>query len=263
VTAPAADSQRVVDGAGGRRLREARLVGIDLARPALVHDARPVTEDDVLAGHPEPHIVLGRGDSGGPGAGEDHLQGVDRLARHFKGVEQSGAGDDRRPVLIVMEDGNAQRAAERFLNIETVRGTDVLEVDSANRRLEQLAELYDVVRVLGADLEIEDIEVGELLEQVRLALHDGLARHRSDVPQAEDGGAIGNHRDEVSLGGVLVDEGRVALDLEAGFRDAGGIGEGEIPLVRERFCRNDGDLPRPAVRVIVEGILALCHRAGS
>ena len=91
-------------------------------------------------------------------------------------VEQRGAGDDRRAVLVVVEDRNPHRLAQRLLDVEAVRGADVLEVDAADRRLEQLAELDDVVGILRSDLDVEDVDVGELLEEICLCLPSPACR---------------------------------------------------------------------------------------
>src|SRR5207237_914805 len=66
---------------------------------------------------------------------------------------------------------------------------------------------------------------------------------------------------EVAARGVLVDVVGVVLDLEAGLGDAGRVREREVALVRERLRRHDGDLAWPALRVVVEGVLAF-HECG-
>ena len=125
------------------------------------------------------------------------------------------------------------------------------------RRLEQLAEPDDVVGVFGADLEIEDVEVGELLEEVAFALHHRLSGERSDVAEPEHGSAVGDDGDEVSAGSVLVGVVGILLDLEAGLGDAGRVGEGEIALVVERLCGNDSDFARPPRGVVIESVFSL------
>ena len=149
---------------------EARLVRIHVAVAAGVDDAGAVAHEDVLALHAEPHVVLGGADGRGAGAGEDDLHLVDLLADDLERVEQRGAGDDRRAVLVVVEDGDLHRLPQRLLDVEAVGRLDVLEVDAADGGLEELAELDDVVGDLGADLEIEDVDVGELLEEIRPCL---------------------------------------------------------------------------------------------
>ena len=111
--------------------------------------------------------------------------------------------------------------------------------------------------ILGSDLEIEDVEVGELLEEVPLAFHHRLAGERADVAEAEHGGAVGDDGDEVALGRVLVGELGIALDLEAGLGDAGRVGEREVALVGRaawwgrprsfRGGRSSGSRVRPGV----------------
>ena len=129
------------------------------------------------------------------------------------------------------------------------------------RGLEELAEPDDVLRVLGADLEVEHVDVGELLEEVRLSLHHRLAGERPDVAEAEHRGAVGDDGDEVAAGRVLVGVLGVLLDLEAGLGDAGRVGEGEVALVVERLGGDDCDLPGPPRGVVVESVLAF-HLVG-
>ena len=83
---------------------------------------------------------------------------------------------------------------------------DVLEVDAAEGRREHLAEADDLLGVLGVDLDVEDVDVGEAFEEDALALHHRLAGQGADVAETEDGGAVGDHRHEIALVGVLVDQ---------------------------------------------------------
>ena len=53
--------------------------------------------------------------------------------------------------------------------------------------------------VLG-DLDVEDVDAGELLEQDRLAFHHRLGGERADGAEAEHGGAVGDDGDEVLRG---------------------------------------------------------------
>jgi hypothetical protein len=184
------------------------------------------------------------------------------LARDLQRVEQGRPGDDRGAVLVVVEDGDPERPAERLLDVEALRRLDVLQVDAPDGRLEELAEPDDVLGVLGADLEVEHVEVRELLEEVALALHHRLAGERPDVAQAEHRRAVGDHRHQVPLGRVLVGVVGVGLDLEAGLGDPGGVGQCEVPLVGQGLGGNDGDLPGAATGMVFEGILSLHWRPG-
>jgi hypothetical protein len=184
------------------------------------------------------------------------LHVLDVLADDLEGVEQGRARDDRRPVLVIVEDRDLHRGPERFLDVEALGGLDVLEVDAAHGGLEELAELDDVLGILGTDLDVEDVDVGELLEEVPLAFHHRLAGEGADVAEAEDRGAVGHDRDQIALGGVLVGVVRVGLDLQAGFGDPRGVGQREVALIGQRLGGDDRDLARSAAGMVVECVLA-------
>ncbi len=95
------------------------------------------------------------------------------------------------------------------------------------------------------ELDVEDVDVGESFEQDAFAFHDRLAGQRADVAQPEHRRAVGDHRDQVALGGVLVCVLRVLFDLETGIGDAGRVGQAEIALREARLGGNDLHFPRP------------------
>ena len=105
---------------------------------------------------------------------EDHAHLVDFLAHELQGVQQRRAGDNGRPVLVVMKRRDRHRLPQGFLNVEAFRGFDVFQVDSAAGGLQELAEFDDVVRVLRAHFQIEDIDIGKALEEHGLAFHHGF-----------------------------------------------------------------------------------------
>ncbi len=61
-------------------------------------------------------------------------------------------------------------------DLEAMRRGDVLQVDAAEGRGDAHHRLDEILRVLGLDLDIEYVDVGEMLEQHRLAFHHRLAR---------------------------------------------------------------------------------------
>ena len=114
-------------------------------------------------------------------------------------------------------------------------------------------ELVDVSRV---DLDIEDVDIGETLEEDRFALHDGLARQGADVAQTQHRRTVADDRDQVALGRVAKRKIRIAGDLSAGFGHTRGIGEREILLSLGRLGRGDLDLSGSAIGVVGEGLLS-------
>ena len=80
-----------------------------------------------------------------------------------------------RSVLVVVEDGDLHPRLELLLDVEALGRLDVLEVDAAERGLEAGDALDELVGVLLVDLDVEDVDVGEPLEEDGLSFHDGLA----------------------------------------------------------------------------------------
>ena len=69
-------------------------------------------------------------------------------AGQVAGVDQARRGDDRGAVLVVVEDGDVHPLAQRLLDHEAVGRGNVLEVDSAEARLEQLDRFDEPLRRL-------------------------------------------------------------------------------------------------------------------
>ena len=189
---------------------------------------------------------LDAGDRCGAGAVNHQLHVLDVPAGEVQGVDQTCGGDDRRAVLVVMEDRNVHGLAQALLDDEAFRRLDVLEVDAAEGRSEEAHAVDEFVDLLGVDLEVDAIDVGEALEQHRLAFHDRLAGQRTDIAEAEHCGTVGNHGDQVAAHGVVVGGVGVLVDLDAGGGDAGRIGERQVALGDQRLGRDDLDLSRPA-----------------
>ena len=97
-----------------------------------------------------------------------------------------------------MEHRNVHHLAQALLDDEAIRRLDVLEIDAAEARAEKAHAIDEFLDVLGVDLEIDAVDVGEALEQHRLALHHRLRRQRAEIAEAEHRRAVGNHRHHVA-----------------------------------------------------------------
>ena len=162
-------------------------------------------------------------------------------------------------MLVVVEDRDVELLDQALLHVEAVRSPDVLEIDAAEGRLEQLAGFDDLLGILGRELDVEDVDARKALEQDRLALHHRLARQGSDVAEPEDRGAVGDDRDQVRAPGV---EERVvgsANDLPARLGDAGGVGQREIPLGERPLGGYHLELPGSAVAVVRQCLFPRDH----
>ena len=182
---------------------------------------------------------------------------VSSILRPVRSSELSrpAVGDDRGAVLIVMEHRNVHQLAQPLLDDEALRRLDVLEVDAAPAGAEQLHAIDDLLGVLGRHFEVDGIDVGEALEQDRLAFHHRLGRERAAVAEAEDGGAVGDDGDEVAFDRVVVGLGRIVGDGEHRDGDAGRIGQRQIALRRHRLGGDHLELAGAAAAVEVQRLL--------
>ena len=80
----------------------------------------------------------------------------------------------------------------------------------------------------------------------------GLAASAPKIAEPEDRGAVGDHRDEIALGGIIVGAAGIFGDRPNRHRHAGRISERKVALRRHRLGGDDLDLPRPAARMIFE-----------
>ena len=172
-----------------------------------------------------------------PDPAHDDLAVGELLADHAQRVAQRAEHDDRGAVLVVVEDRDVEQLAQPRLDLEAARRGDVLEVDAAVGRGEDLDGPDDLLGVLGVQAHRPRVDPGEPLEQRRLALHH---RHRgggAEVAQAEHGRAVGDHRDGVALDRQPAGVVRVGRDGLADPGDAGGVGAGEVVAVAQRDLR--------------------------
>ena len=221
---------------------EARLVGIHALLAARVDDALAVADDHVLARDAELDEKLEAGDRRGAGARARERNLLGLLADQTQAVEDRRVDADRGAVLVVVEDRNVHPLLQLRLDLEALGRLDVLEVDGAEGRLEAGDDVDQLVRIALVDLEVEDVDAGELLEQNRLAFHHRLRRQRADRAETEHGGAVADDGHHVAPAGDGVHLGRVAHDLLAGGGDAGRVGQRQVALGGERLGRMDGQL---------------------
>ena len=238
---------------------EKLLVGVHPLFPPLVDHALRVAQGQILPFDAEGDVELRAGNPRRTGAAENDLDIGDFLSDDFQRVQKTGAGDDRRPVLVIVEHGDVHRLLQLFLNNEALRGFDVLQVDPAKRRLECLDDTDDLRGIFAVELDVENIDIGKSLEEDAFPFHHGFSCQRTDVAETKDGGAVADDGDEVSLRRVLVSIRRIRCDLETRDSDTGCVCERKISLRRTWFRRNHFDLSPTPLAVVVKGILLADH----
>ena len=155
-------------------------------------------------------------------------------------------------MLIVVEHRDAHARAQLGLDLEALRRLDVLEVDRAEGGLERGHDLDQLVGVALVDLDVERVDAGELLEQDRLAFHHRLGGERADRAEAEHGGAVADHRDQVAARGQRRGFARIVGDALARRRHARRIRERQVALIGQRLGRDHRELAGRLRAVIVE-----------
>ncbi len=209
-------------------------------------------------------VEVGHGDACGAGAVDDDAHIADLFVHDFQRIDQAGAGNDGRAVLVIVEDRNVAALLRLAFDVEALRRLDVFEIDAAKGGRDHLDEAHDLFRVAAIDFDIEDVDVGEAFEENGLALHDGLGGFRTPVAQAKDGGAVADDGDEISLGRVVIGQLRDVGDFEHGIGDARRIGQGEVHLRLHGFGRNDLEFAGAPLGVVLEcGRFGNCHGCDS
>jgi hypothetical protein len=152
------------------------------SRRAGVQRAARVAADDVA--HARLEQDLRHRDAGGAEADDEHVQVLDALAGDLDRVEQRGEDDDRRAVLVVVEDGDVELGLQPVLDLEAPRRRDVLEVDAAERGRQALDGLDDLVGVLRVRQIGKASTPANSLKSIALPSMTGIAGLGADVAQA-------------------------------------------------------------------------------
>ena len=130
-------------------------------------------------------------------------------------------------MLVVVQDRDVEVALETLFDLEATRRADVLEIDPSEPGRDPPNGVDDLVRILRPQADRVGVDVGEFLEQHRLAFHHRHGGFRPDVAQTEHRGTVGDHGHRVVLDGECVDLALVGRDRLAHARDAGRVGHGE------------------------------------
>jgi hypothetical protein len=207
---------------------------------------------DVRARQPEFDQQVETGQRRRTGAAGDQLDLRQLLADHLQAVEDRRRHDDCGAMLVIVEHRDLHALAQPALDVEALRRLDVLEVDAAEGGLEGCDDFDQRVEVLLADLDVEHVDAGELLEQHALAFHHRLGHQRADVAQTQHGRAVGDDTDQVGARRVARRTVRIGSDRFRGRRHAGRIGQRQVALIDQLLGRCGRDFSWPRLFVILE-----------
>ena len=223
---------------GGRLLEAIHVLGA-----ALPDDAVPIAQSDLL------HSGLAQeacdGDAGSAGARDHGADAADLLADQLQGVAQRRQHRRAGALHVIEEERHGKvRLAHRvedFHQLERARRSDVLDGDTAERRIEALDEPGETPWIALADAHGKGIDAGQRLEQDTLPLHHRHRRQRPRVAERQDRRAVRHHRHGVAAHGV--DERRLGIvaDRQARLGDAGGVDQAQDVLVADRDLALDSE----------------------
>ena len=152
-------------------LGESAFFRVDLVVAHLGDQPLAVGQPDVFALDAHLDQDVQAGDTRRPATRRDDLDFVEFLASQDHRVAGRRADHNRRPVLVVVKDRNIHALAADAFDHETFGRLDVLEVDRAERWLERTDDIGEFLGVGLVHLDVKTIDVGEFLEQNRLAFH--------------------------------------------------------------------------------------------
>ena len=213
------------------------------ARGLFADDALAVAEQHVADADREQQAR--DGDSGGSRPVHDDADVGHLLIHELQRVDERRERDDRRTMLVVVENGDVERRLQRALDFKTARRRDVLEVDSAEAAREERHGLHNLVHVMRAHAERNRVHAAKFLEEDALPLHDRHSRLRPDIAEAEHCGAVRDDGDGVPAARELVAQRRVLLYFKAGLGNPGRIGQRKLFLIAHRQRGSNPDLPLP------------------
>ena len=221
----------------------------------LVDHALGVAEDDVFGCKTHRLDEFDAGNRRGSRAVADELGGLEIAARQMQRIDEAGCGDDRRAMLVVMEDRDVHDLAQALLDDEALGRLDILEIDAAEGGAEKAHAIDEFVRILGIDFEVDGIDVGETLEEDGLAFHHGLGGECAEIAETENGGAVGNHRHHVATRGVIECAARIFSDRLDRHGHTRRIGQREIALGCHRLGGRNLEFTGPSARMKIERFL--------
>ena len=147
-------------------------------------------------------------------------------------------------MLVVVEYGDFAAFAQFAFDVEALRRFDVFEVDTAESRLQRSDDVYQFLRVFFINFDVEYVHASEFFEQYAFAFHHRFARQRADVAQAQNGGTVGNHSNQVAFGGVFVRILRIGMDFHTRSRYARRVRQSQVFGSGQRFSGGNGDFTR-------------------
>ena len=155
---------------------------------------------------------------------------------------------------VVVEDRDIHRRPQPLLNHEAFWGFNILQIDAPEARLHQPDRPDKLLWVLRVQFQVNRVQVGKPLKEQCLAFHYRLAGKRPDIPEAENGGAVGDNRHKIATPGVKKRVFGILLDGAARRGDTGRVSEGKVMLRETGFGRHNLQLAVRRSAMVLQGL---------
>ena len=141
-------------------------------------------------------------------------------------------------------------------DFETGRCGDVFQVDAAKGRRDAPHGVDEFLRPGSALTSMSNTSISaKALNSTALPSITGLLGGGADVAETEHRGAVGDHGDQVALGGVLIGHAMVARNFQTGFGDPRCIGQRKVMLGDTGFGDPGADFTRVLTGVVFKRLL--------
>jgi len=214
---------------------------------AAIDDALAIAHGQIVMRNAQALDQRSAGNGSSAGSVDDHLDIFDLPIRQQAGIDDPGSGDNRRAMLVIVEYRDIHPVAQRLLDDEAIGCGNIFQVDAAETGFHDLHGIDERIRILGVKFDIDRIDIGEALEQHRLALHHRFRGECAEIAQTQDRGAVGYHRNQIALCCIIIGFRGVFGDRPDRDGNAGRIGEAEIALGGHRLRSDYLDFSGPAV----------------
>ena len=233
-------------------------------KPRTIHrnDALGIEHHNVFLTGTEGTVKPRTTDGSRTGTVDDNADILNLLACHLNGIDETGARDDGRAVLVVVHDGDVELLLQTTLNFKAFRSLDILKVYATERGGYGLHGSDETLRILLVDLNVKGIHTGINFKKEALSFHYRLSAHGTDVAQSEHGCTVGDDCHQVSLVGIAVGIGGCFLDFQTGFSHTRTVSQRKVGLRTVGLCRHHLDFSRTSLLMIGKGRLFcdFCHK---
>ena len=164
----------------------------------------------------------------GPGTNKGYSNLPFIFAYNPEGVHQSGQGDRRRTLGVIVPNRDFGFSPQRIQDAETFWLGNIFQIDPAKRGLQQQYRFDEIVGIFGIQADGEAINSTQKFVKQHLAFHHRDGGLGTNVAQAQNSGSIADNGHAIPLVGVVVYSLRVGLNVAAGRSYAWRIPNGKI-----------------------------------